>query len=109
MPINPVDLDKLKHQSSNLYEITVAMSRRAKEINEQLRSELEEKLAPFKMKSRNPANEAEADRVFPEQVSISVRYEKMPKPTVTAIEEYSEKKYTFDYRDTREGGRKSKT
>ncbi|MFQ3598680.1 MAG: DNA-directed RNA polymerase subunit omega [Chloroherpetonaceae bacterium] len=108
MPIKPVDLDKLKHQSSNIYEVTVAMSRRAKEINEQLRSELEEKLAPFKMKSRNPTNEAEADRVFPEQVGISIRFEKLPKPTVTAIEELLEKKYTFDYRDTREGGRKSK-
>ncbi len=109
MPIKPVDFEKLKHQSSNIYEITVAMSQRAKEINEQLRAELEEKLAPFKMKARNPANEAEADRVFPEQVSISVRYEKMPKPTIVAIEEYSEKKYTFEYRDLRESGRKSKT
>ncbi len=108
MPLKPVDLEKLKHQSSNIYEITVAMSRRAKEINEQLRAELEEKLAPFKMKSRNPSNEAEADRVFPEQVSISIRYEKMPKPTITAIEEYAEKKYTFEYRDAREGGRRSK-
>ncbi len=108
MPIKPVDFEKIKHQSSNIYEITVAMSRRAKEINEQLRSELEEKLAPFKMKTRNPTNEAEADRVFPEQVSISVRFEKMPKPTITAIEEFAEKKYTFDYRDSREG-RKSKT
>jgi len=108
MPIKPVDFQKLKHQSSNIYEITVAMSRRAKEINEQLRAELEEKLAPFKMKSRNPTNEAEADRVFPEQVSISIRYEKLPKPTVTAIEELMEQKYTFEYRDTREGTRKPK-
>lgn len=109
MSIKPVDLEKLKHQSSNLYEITVAMSRRAKEINEQLRSELEEKLAPFKMKTRNPSNEAEADKIFPEQVRISKRYEEMPKPTITAIEEYAEKKYTFDYREQREGGRKLKT
>lgn len=108
MPIKPVDLDKLKHQSSNIYEITVAMSRRAKEINERLRSELEEKLLPFKMKSRNPTNEAEADRVFPEQVSISIRFEKLPKPTVTAIEEMLDGQYTFEYRDAREGGRKSK-
>ncbi len=109
MGIQPVDLEKLKHQTTNIYEITVAMARRAKEINEQLRSELEEKLAPFKMRSRNPANEAEADRVFPEQVSISLRYEKMPKPTIIAIEEFAEKKYTFEYRDTRESGRKSKS
>lgn len=99
MPIRVIDFSKITHQTSNIYEIVVAMARRAKEINEQQRLELEEKLAPFKAKIRNPANEAEADRIFPEQVAISLKYEKMPKPTITAINEYENKLYTFEYRE----------
>jgi hypothetical protein len=99
MPIQPVDLEKLKHQTTNVYELTVAMSRRSKEINESLRSELEEKLAPFKAKTRNPANENEADKVYPEQVGISVKYERLAKPTKTSITEYSVEEYTYDYRE----------
>lgn len=54
MPIKVIDFSKLMHQSNNIYEIVVAMARRAKEINEQQRAELEEKIAPFKAKTRNP-------------------------------------------------------
>lgn len=99
MPIKVVDFSKVMHQTNNIYEIVVAMARRAKEINEQQRAELEEKIAPFKAKTRNPANEAEADRIFPEQVAISIKYEKLPKPTITAINEYENQAYTFEYRE----------
>lgn len=99
MPIKVVDFSKITHQTDNIYEVVVAMARRAKEINEQQRAELEEKIAPFKAKTRNPANEAEADRVFPEQVAISIKYEKMPKPTILAINEYENKAYTLEYRE----------
>lgn len=99
MPIKVIDFSKLMHQSNNIYEIVVAMARRAKEINEQQCAELEEKIAPFKAKTRNPTNEAEADRIFPEQVAISIKYEKLPKPTIIAINEYENREYTFEYRE----------
>ncbi len=106
MPIRALDYDKIRHQSQNIYEIVAALSRRAKEINEQQRAELEEKLAPFKAKIRNPANEGEADKVFPEQIAISQKYERLPKPTILAIEEYEQQKFTFDYREPNAKGRK---
>ncbi len=99
MPIKVADFSKITHQTDNIYEVVVAMARRAKGINEQQRAELEEKIAPFKAKTRNPVNEAEADRVFPEQVAISIKYEKMPKPTILAINEYENKAYTLEYRE----------
>ncbi|MDX2129704.1 MAG: hypothetical protein SFU91_11785 [Chloroherpetonaceae bacterium] len=97
MAIKTVDFDKLKWQSSNLYEVTAALSRRAKEVNEKQRQELEEKLSPFKVRSRNPTNEAEAEKVFPEQVNISVKFERLPKPTNVSVEEYLSEQYSFDY------------
>ncbi|MBC8044115.1 MAG: DNA-directed RNA polymerase subunit omega [Rhizobacter sp.] len=99
MALKTTDLDKLKHQTTNVYEIVAAMSRRAKEINEQNRAELEEQLLPFKSRTRNPTDETEADRVFPEQVAISVKYEKMSKPTQLSIDELADQKYTFYYSD----------
>lgn len=100
MALKTQDLDKLKHQTTNIYEIVAALSRRAKEVNEQHRSELEDKLSPYKAKTRNPTDETEADRVFPEQVAISMKYEKLPKPTQLSLEELEQQKYTFYYTDT---------
>ncbi|NTW48631.1 MAG: hypothetical protein HGB19_02635 [Chlorobiales bacterium] len=97
MSVKPVNIQDLKQGSENQYELVAAVSLRAKQLNEELRSELEEKLSPFQVRVKNPTNEGEADKVFPEQVAISIKYEKMPKPTQLALEEYKERKYGFYY------------
>jgi hypothetical protein len=99
MSIEPVSFDSINKQSSNIYEITASLSLRAKQINEELRSELEEKLSPFQLKIKNPS-EGEADKVFPEQVAITVQYEQMPKPTRLALDELQNDEYTFKYQES---------
>jgi DNA-directed RNA polymerase subunit K/omega len=101
MTLKPLDLDKVTSQTSNLYEVVAAVSRRARQINEDMREEIEEKIAPFKARSTNPATEEDADKIIQEQVDISIKYEKMAKPTLRAIEELQEKKYDFKYREPR--------
>lgn len=97
MSVKPVNIQQLKQGTENQYELVAAVSLRAKQINEELRSELEEKLSPFQVRIKNPSNEGEADKVFPEQVAISVKYEKMLKPTQMAVQEYQERKFGFYY------------
>ncbi len=99
MSIEPVSFEQINKDSSNIYEITAALSLRSKQINEELRSELEEKLAPFQLKIKNPS-EGEADKVFPEQVAITVKYEQMPKPTRIALEELKDDDFEFKYQES---------
>ena len=96
MSVTPVDLNKLRDRHDNLYEAVVAMSKRAKEVHDEERAELEEKLLPYKEMIRNPASESESDKVFPEQVAISLEFESRPKSAQQAIGEYLDERY--DYR-----------
>lgn len=99
MSIEPVSFENINKQSDNIYEITAALSLRARQINEELRSDLEEKLSPFQLKIKNPS-EGEADKVFPEQVAITMKYEQMPKPTRMALDELQNDKYEFRYQES---------
>lgn len=95
MSVKPVDLNKLRERHDNLYETVVAISKRAKDIHEEERAELEEKLLPYKEMIRNPASESESDKVFPEQVAISLEFEARQKTAQRAISQFLQNK--FDY------------
>jgi hypothetical protein len=95
MSVNPVDLNKLRSTHANLYETVVAISKKAREIHEEERAELEEKLMPYKEMIRNPTSESESEKVFPEQIAISVEFECREKPSQQAVEQYFEEKYDY--------------
>ncbi|ABB24626.1 DNA-directed RNA polymerase subunit omega [Pelodictyon luteolum] len=95
MSVKPVDLNKLRSSHDNLYETVVAISKRAKKIHDEERAELEEKLMPYKEMIRNPSSESESDRVFPEQIAISLEFETREKASHRAVEEFFNHK--FDY------------
>ncbi|KUL32781.1 DNA-directed RNA polymerase subunit omega [Chlorobium limicola] len=95
MPVKPVDLNKLRSAHANLYETVVAISKRARQIHEEERYELEEKLLPYKEMIRNPASESESDRIFPEQIAISLEFEVREKASHKAVAEYLKEKYNY--------------
>lgn len=95
MSVKPIDLNKLRSTHENLYETVVAISKRARKIHEEERAELEEKLLPYKEMIRNPSSESESDRVFPEQIAISLEFEGRQKASHRAVGEYLDHK--FDY------------
>ncbi|NTV66090.1 MAG: hypothetical protein HGB06_00095 [Chlorobaculum sp.] len=95
MSVKPVDLNKLRSTHENLYETVVAISKKAKEIHEEERSELEERLLPYKEMIRNPASESESEKVFPEQIAISVEFECREKPSQQAVAQYFDHQYDY--------------
>lgn len=99
MSVKPVDLNKLRVKHENLYETVVAISKRAKEIHEEERAELEEKLLPYKEMIRNPASESESDKVFPEQVAISLEFEGRQKTAQRAISQFLQSKFDYTLED----------
>ena len=75
------DLDK---STGNIYESLVIISKRANQISNNLKDELHSKLAEFASTNDN------LEEVFEnrEQIEISKHYERMPKPTLIAIDEF---------------------
>jgi DNA-directed RNA polymerase subunit K/omega len=89
------DLDKIAAQTGNVYESVVVISKRARQIAVNIKEELNNKLAEFATTVDN------LEEVFEnrEQIEISKFYERLPKPTTTATEEFLEGKLNYRLRN----------
>ncbi|HUH18015.1 DNA-directed RNA polymerase subunit omega [Albibacterium sp.] len=78
------DLRTLDVNTGNIYESIVVISKRANQIAADVKEELHSKLADFATVNDN------LEEVFEnrEQIEISKHYERMPKPTILAIDEF---------------------
>ena len=95
-PISTVTYDRneVDAQTDNIYEAIAIASKRAIQINEEIKRELLDKLEEFATPTEN------LEEIFEnkEQIDVSKFYEKLPKPHAIAIEEWlNEKIY---YRNT---------
>lgn len=77
------DLVDLEKETGNIYESIAIIAKRADQIAIDMKKELDAKLEEFASYSEN------LDEVFEnrEQIEISKFYERLPKPTLIAIEE----------------------
>jgi|SRR6478735_114170 DNA-directed RNA polymerase subunit K/omega len=85
-------------ETGNVYESVSIISKRANQISVKLKEELNSKLAEFATTVDN------LEEVFEnrEQIEISKYYERLPKPTILAIEEFIEGKVMFRMPDEEE-------
>jgi DNA-directed RNA polymerase subunit K/omega len=97
-PINTTTIDKnlVDAPTGNIYEAISIISKRANQINGEIKRELLEKLDEFATYNDS------LDEVFEnkEQIEVSKFYEKLPKPHSLAVQEWLEDKIYF--RDTKE-------
>jgi DNA-directed RNA polymerase subunit K/omega len=95
MPIRPVDLKDVTADATSLYEAIVIMSKRARQINDELKQNLdvrlEEVIAQFEDDQEMTSN--------PDQLIISKEFDKIPKPTFLAIDEMLDGEINHRYRD----------
>jgi DNA-directed RNA polymerase subunit K/omega len=80
------DLKSLEVETNNVYLSAIIIAKRANQIMEKQKEEIKNRLEPFAMDSDN-LEEVQENR---EQIEISMMYERMPKPTLQATEEFSE-------------------
>lgn|SRR5687768_12350112 len=97
-PKNPIptstitrDVRLLDIETDNVYESIVIMSKRANQIANNVKEELHGKLAEFASSNDN------LEEVFEnrEQIEISKHYERMPKPTLIAVDEFLNNKIYY--------------
>lgn len=85
------DLKELGYQTDNVYQTIAIVSKRANQIGVEMKQELNSKLEEFASYSDN------LEEVFEnrEQIEISKFYERLPKPTLIAAQEFLEDKVYF--------------
>ena len=78
------DVDHIAQPTGNVYQSIAIISKRARQLSTKVREELSSKLAEFASTVDN------LEEVFEnrEQIEISKFYERMPKPTAVATEEF---------------------
>ncbi len=89
------NMAEIASKTGNIYESVSIISQRARQITINVKEELNSKLAEFASTVDN------LEEIFEnrEQIEISKFYERMPKPTSLAIEEFVEDKIMFRERD----------
>jgi len=92
------DTDKIAAKTGNLYESVAIISKRARQISSKVKEELNNKLAEFASGVDN------LEEVFEnrEQIEISKFYERMPKASSLAIDEFLADGTYYAYRETSE-------
>jgi len=78
------NLTEMSEDVGNVYESVMIMAKRSNQIAVELKSELNKKLQEFASYTDN------LEEVFEnrEQIEISKYYERLPKPTLIAVEEF---------------------
>ena len=96
-PVNTTTLDKnlVDAPTGNIYEAISIISKRATQINSEIKKELLEKLDEFATYNDS------LDEIFEnkEQIEVSKFYEKLPKPHSLAVQEWLDDK--IYYRNTK--------
>lgn len=85
------DIRRFDGVTGNIYEAVAIMSKRANQVGSEIKEELSSKLQEFSSHTDN------LEEVFEnrEQIEISKHYEKLPKPTLIAIQEFLEDKVYY--------------
>jgi DNA-directed RNA polymerase subunit K/omega len=85
------DLVNFEEKTGNIYESIVVLAKRANHISSDMKEELNEKLSEFASMTDN------LEEVFEnrEQIEISKHYEKLPKPTLIAVQEFLDGKIYY--------------
>ena len=85
-PTNTItrDMMRLSEDTGNVYETVVVIGKRANQISVEMKQDLEKKLQEFASYNDN------LEEVFEnrEQIEVSKFYEKLPKPTQVALQEW---------------------
>ena len=90
------DLHQLDKKTGNIYEAVKIIGKRSNQISSQVKHELSQKLEEYSSFSDN------LEEVFEnrEQIELSKHYEKLPKATLVATQEFLDDQLYFRYPPT---------
>jgi DNA-directed RNA polymerase subunit K/omega len=95
MALQPLELKDIDKHAENIYEAIVVLSKRARQINEEMKIRLNQELEMFATR----VDSEEEIETNPEQMRISIEFEKLAKPTQQAIGDLLDEKLSYHYKD----------
>jgi DNA-directed RNA polymerase omega subunit len=100
VPVKPIPIQEFTDKVGNIYEAIVVTSKRSRQIHDDLKIELAQRLETIKAMTMTTEVEEDLEitTTNPDQLKISLEFEKRPKPTEIALQEVSDKRVTFRYR-----------
>lgn len=99
MPIKPLDIDHLSAKAENVYEAIVVLLKRARQINEEMKIEFNQRIEMLQSRIFEPEEETDQPLTNPDQILIAQEFEMRPKPTETAIQEFLDGKISHRYKE----------
>jgi DNA-directed RNA polymerase subunit K/omega len=99
MPLKPLDIEQLSGTAENIYEAIVILLKRARQINEEMKIEFNQRIEMLQSRIFEPEDETEQPQTNPDQILVAQEFEKRPKPTETAIEELLRGQVVFRYKE----------
>jgi len=93
--ISARDVKSLAGKSENIYETLCIVAKRAKQLSVDLKQELHQKLEDFAVSS-DTIEEISENK---EQIEISKFYERLPNPTIIALNELGDDEIFYRYKE----------
>jgi len=98
--VKPVNLEGVVQDTEGIYEAIVIASKRARQIHQESKIELNQRLETLAQLTVTVDAEEEIDvTANPDQLKISLEFEQRPKPTEVALNEMGEKKFGWRYKE----------
>lgn len=99
MPIKPIDIELLTGKADNIYEAIVVLLKRARQINEEMKIEFNQRIEMLQSRIFEPEEESEQPQTNPDQILVAQDFERRPKPPETAIDELMTERISFRYKE----------
>jgi DNA-directed RNA polymerase subunit K/omega len=93
MGLSPLDLESFSKTAENVYEAIVVVSKRARQINDEYKIQMNNEIETITKPSEEEVD-SNSDRM-----NISIKYEKLEKPTQKAIQEMQNDELRFKYKE----------
>jgi DNA-directed RNA polymerase subunit K/omega len=101
MALKPVDLEKFIDTTKNIHEAIVVASKRARQINEDLKIEFNQRVELVSTKVETESSEE--TEINPDQLKVSIEFERRPKSTDLALSELMNGEIEWRYKEPEEG------
>jgi hypothetical protein len=99
VPVKPVEIEEFSSAAQDVYEAIVIASKRARQIHQDLKVEFNQRIETLNQLTNTPETEEEMDvAANPDQLKISLEFEKRAKPTDLATQETIGRKIKYRYK-----------
>ena len=100
MPLKPVDMEKFISNVTNIYEAIAIASKRARQVHDSIKIELRQRIETLNQLSTTTEAEDEMETaVNPDQLKISLEFEKRPKSTDVALDDLTQENIEWRYKE----------